>query len=131
MSGEDLSDVEDEVPDPTATARTSLWKDPRKFILTVLVGALLGLFEAILGQLFGAGAAVRQALEEAGVSVMGALGDVADLVLRMAAYPFGALETVAASAGPLAPLAVALLWAILTAAVVAGLYVLWRVVTWI
>lgn len=109
----------------------ALLSDPRKFIATVVVGMLFGLFEAVLGQVITAGSAIAGALGDVGGAFEYAAAAGGAAVLESVDVPFEVLAGLAGSAGPLAPLFVAVGW-VAAGAFVAGLvYLIWRVGTWI
>lgn len=110
------------------------WSDhssARSWVLAILVGALFGLYQAVLGQFINAGGAVAGALEAAGGAVAGAGGSVGGVVLEAATVPFDVVAVLAADAGPFAPLLVVGAWALAAAFVGFLAYVVWRVFTWI
>mgnify|MGYP006282937311 CR=1 FL=1 len=93
-------------------------------IATVLV--------TIVDQFRKAGAQVRSEAVTIGLTLEDGAASIAGTLLNdVIAVPFDVVETVAASAGPLAPLVAPVAWA-LAAAVIAGvLWTLWRVLPWL
>ena len=127
--GDDIDSIQSD-----ATSGMSLpWGDgsARTWVLGILVGAFLGLFEATLGQFISAGGAVTGALEETGAAFSYAGGRLSTAVLDVMSIPFDVAALVAASAGPFAPVVVAVAWALAAASTGLFLYILWRVFTWI
>lgn len=132
--GPDRTGTDDSVADDDGISlsgeATKLIKDPRSYIVGIVVGMLFGLFEAGLESLLLAGGAVRDALANAGDAGLEATGSVGETVIDLVELPFGTLETLAVSSGPLAPLVVAITWAVVAALVGALIYGLWRLLPW-
>lgn len=133
MSGSDWVDAADSASDNSDAGGDYPWSGmgARTWVLSILVGAFFGLFEAVLGQFIGAGSAVASALEAAGSAVAAAGGDVGGVVLEALSVPFDVVAELAAGLGPLAPVAVAVAWALAAAFVGLVAYIVWRLFTWI
>lgn len=105
------------------------WSDAtsaKAWVLTIMLGALFSLWEAVISGFLAAGAAARNGLESAGSNVLEAGGSIGGKVLVVVEMPFELLESAAAGAGPLAPIVVVVSWALAAAFVGAVVYAIWR-----
>lgn len=111
--------------------KAEILKNPRNYVLGVIVGAIFGLVEALFGAYITAGQQARMALTDAGSAIRNGFDDTGSALLDALGVPFEVLATLAASTGPAAPFVVAIGWFV-SGAVVAGiLWGIWRVLRWL
>lgn len=103
----------------------------RSWVLAIFVGAILGLFEAVLGSMLDAGATISSQLASVGDEVASSLGKVGAVVLEIMQLPFEVVASAAGGLGPFAPIAVFAAWGLSAAMAGLLLYVVWRVALWI
>lgn len=127
----DTQDLADETDVGMSVMPWSSYASARAWVLTIVVGAVFALFEAVLGQFVSAGEAIAYALETAGGAFSSAGATVGDVVLGVYAIPFDLAAGLAANAGPFAPVLVAVAWALAAAGVGLLAYIMWRLFTWI
>lgn len=118
-------------PDWLPSEKPEILDNPRNYVLGVIVGAIFGLVEALFGAYITVGQQARQAATAAGSAIRNAFGNTGSALLNALGIPFEVLATLAGSAGPAAPLVVALGW-FASGAVIAGiLWGTWRVLRWL
>ena len=106
--------------------------DPRKIIAGIIATGLSTVIVEIVDQFRRAGGQIRSSFVNVGDTIQNQASVVAYYLTEdVLAVPFEAIESVAESAGPLAPLVAPITWA-LAAAVVGGVvWGIWRFLGWL
>lgn len=106
--------------------------NPKAIIAGIIASGLATVIVEIVDQFRRAGGQIRSEFVTAGLTIQGAGADIASTLLNdVLEIPFEVVDSVAASAGPLAPLIAPITWA-LAAAVVGGVvWGLWRFLGWL